>query len=130
MIKMLVAAKVRPEKIVELEQTLCFIKRDLESSECRMNFILCRVARQLLNICIIFSWDNEQDFECSLDKIEFRVVCGAVKVLCEDSSYFCNSLSEKWNRLSGNYPQPQHTRTLPEEIEMLRTIALGLDRPN
>lgn len=112
MIKMLVAAKVSPEKFEELQQTMGSIKRDLEISECRMDFILCRKIRQPSNISIIFEWENEQDFERSLDKDEFRVVRGAVKVLCEESSYFCNSISENWNRLSRNFPELQRSRTL------------------
>jgi hypothetical protein len=67
---------------------------------------MCRQIHQPSNISIIFEWKNEQDFECFLDKNEFRVVRGAVKVLCDKSSYFCNSLSEKWARFAGYYGQP------------------------
>jgi len=130
MIKMLMAAKVSPGKIEELEQTLDSIKKDLKSSECRMNFILSRQDDQPSNICIIFHWDNEQDFECSLDENEFRVVCGALKILCLEVSFFCNSLSEKWNRFSQNFPEPQRTCALPEEREMLWNLMLALDGLN
>ena len=130
MIKMLVTAKVSPENIKELRQTLDSIKRNPESSECRMDFIFYRQAGQPSNICIIFHWNNEQDFESSLDEDEFRVVCGALKILCFEVAFFCNSLSEKWNRFSGNFPEPEHTWPLPEEREMFRNMMLALDGLN
>ena len=107
MIKMLVAAKVSPEKFEELQQTMGSIKRDLEISECRMDFILCRKIRQPSNISIIFEWDNELDFECSLDENEFRIICGALKVLCEEFNFCCNSLSPKWSLFTG-IPEISH----------------------
>ena len=107
MVKMLVAAKVIPEKIKELKQTMDSIKKDLESSECRMDFILCQQVRHLSNISIIFEWDNELDFECSLDEDEFRIICGALKVLCEEFNFCCNSLSPKWSLFTG-IPEISH----------------------
>ena len=130
MIKMLMAAKVNPGKIEELEQTLDSIKKDLKKSECRMNFILSRQDDQPSNICIAFHWDNEQDFEYFLDENEFRVVCGALKILCIEVSFFCNSLSEKWNQFSKKFPESQRTWTLPEEREMLWNLMLALDGLN
>ena len=101
MVKMLVAAKVIPEKIKELKQTMDSIKKDLENSECRMDFILCPQAFQPSNVSIILEWDNEREFECSLDENEFRVFCGALKVLCEEFNFCCNSLSPKWSLFTG-----------------------------
>ena len=99
MVTMMVDAKLSPEKIDELVQTLDTIKKDLEGSECRMNFTLSRQMEEPSSVSIVFEWENERDFECSLRKDEIRVVCGAVKVLCEESIFCCNSHSEKWSSL-------------------------------
>ena len=132
MIKMFLAAKIIPEKIKELKQTMESIKKDLESLQCRMDFILARQVPQPSNVSIIFEWDNEQDFECSMDKNEFKVVFGAVKVLCKDLSYFCNSLSEKWKGLLKNLylPETQRSLTLPDERDMPYHTVSGLEHSN
>jgi hypothetical protein len=49
---------------------------------------------------LVGEWEKDPDFECYLDGEEFRIFRGALTVLCEESTFMCNSLSEKWSSLN------------------------------
>ena len=109
MVTMMVSAKVKPEKIEEFRQTMGSLEREKESRECYyMDFMVCREVHDSSVFNLFFEWEKEQDFEFYLDGNEFKVVCGAIKVLCEKSSFSCNSLSEKWSRFAGRLVEPHH----------------------
>jgi len=103
----MVSAKVKPEKIKEFRQTMGSLEREKGSKECYyMDFMVWCEVHDSSIFNLFFEWEKEQDFECYLDGDEFKVVCGAIKVLCEKSSFSCNSLSEKWSRFMGGLVEP------------------------
>jgi len=110
MVTMMVSAKVKPEKIKEFKQAIVSLKRENGSKECYyMDFVMCREVHDSSVFKFFFEWEKEQDFECYLDGDEFKVICGAIKVLCEKSSFSCNSLSEKWSHFVGRLVEHHHT---------------------
>jgi len=101
-VRMTVTVKVIPEKRMEFLQALDPLKETEKrrSSFCS-NFVIFADAHDPNLFNISFEWGEDPHFENYLDSEEFRLFLGAVRVLCEEASFLCNSCSEKWTRLIG-----------------------------
>jgi len=103
---MTVTARVRPEKRVEFLQAMDSLKEaDGRPAYCG-NFMIFPDVHEPNLFNLSFEWGKDQDFEDCLDSEEFRVFLGAVRVLCEEAKFLCNSLSEKWTRIAGIHHEP------------------------
>jgi quinol monooxygenase YgiN len=100
MITLTIIAKVKPEKVEEFIQVMSSFKREKKSRACPRNFMVSRQVHKPIVFNLVCEWEKDPDFECYLDGEEFRVFRGPITVLCEESTFQCNSLSEKWSSLN------------------------------
>jgi quinol monooxygenase YgiN len=100
MITMTVIAKVKPEKVEEFIQVMSSFKREKKSRACPKSFLVLRQVHEPIVFNLVCEWEKDPDLECYLDGEEFRIFRGAITVLCEESTFMCNSISEKWSSLN------------------------------
>jgi hypothetical protein len=62
--------------------------------------LVSRQVHEPMVFNLVCEWEKDPDLECYLDGEEFRIFRGAITVLCEESTFMCNSLSEKLSSLN------------------------------
>lgn len=99
MISMTVFVKVRPEKRQEFLLAVRSLNTDWEVQEGLMKSILYQETDDQNGFSLIYEWETKEDCERYLGSENFRVLLGALRVLCEKSEIRCSYLSEKLRKL-------------------------------
>jgi len=100
MISMTVFVKVRPEKRQEFLLAVRSINSDLEIQEGPTKSNLHQATDDQTGFSLIYEWETQEDCERYLLAENFRVLLGALRVLCEKSEIRCSCLSEKLRKLA------------------------------
>lgn len=100
MITMTVFVKVKPEKQEEFLQAMCSFKKDQGIQEGLRKSILFKETDDQNGYSLIYEWETQEDCERYLGAEKFRVLLGALKVLCENSEIRCGHISEKLTGLA------------------------------
>ena len=100
MISMTVFAKVRPEKRQEFLLAVRSINSDREIQEGLTKSTLYRETDDQTGFSLTYEWETQEDCERYLGAENFRVLLGALRVLCEKSEIRCSYLSEKLTKLT------------------------------
>lgn len=85
MVTMTVVVKVRLEKQEEFLQAIRSLSNDQEIHEVLRKFTLYRDTDDHTGFSLIYEWETQEDCERYLGAEKFRVLLGALKVLCEKS---------------------------------------------
>ena len=80
---MTIFMKVRPEKRQEFLLALRSIHCDCKIQENQMKSTLYQETDDLANFSLIYEWEKQEDCERYLLGNNFRVLLGALRVLCE-----------------------------------------------
>lgn len=99
MISMTVFVKVSPEKRQEFLLAVRSLNTDWEVQEGLMKSILYQETDDQNGFSLIYEWETKEDCERYLGSENFRVLLGALRVLCEKSEIRCSYLSEKLRKL-------------------------------
>lgn len=100
MVSMTVFMKVRPEKRQEFLVAVRSIASDRKIKEGLLKTTLYQETDDRNGFSLIYEWEAQEDCERYLLAENFRVLLGALRVLCEKSEIRCSYLSEKMRKLS------------------------------
>lgn len=89
MMTMTVVVKVRPEKQEEFLQSMRSLNSDQEIQEGLRKSTLFREIDDQTGFSLIYEWETQEDLDRYLGAEKFRVLLGALKVLCEKSEIRC-----------------------------------------
>jgi len=95
MITMTVIMKVKPEKREEFLQALRSLNGDQEEQEGLKKSTLYQEIDDHTGFSLTHEWETQEDCDRYLVAEKFRVLLGALKVLCEKSEIRCGNISEK-----------------------------------
>ena len=95
MIPMKVVVKVRPEKKEEFLQAMRSLNGDGEKHEGLKRFTLSQEIDDQTGFSLIYEWETQKDLKRYLRCEKFKVLLGALRVLCEKSEISYSGLSEK-----------------------------------
>ncbi len=85
MVMMTVVVKVRPEKREEFLQAMRSLDPDRENQKGLRKSALRQENNNRTRFRLIHEWETQEDLDRYLGAEEFRVLVGALKVLCEKS---------------------------------------------
>jgi quinol monooxygenase YgiN len=106
MITMTIIVKVRPEKREEFLQAMRSLSSDREKQEGLRKSTLYQEIDDETGFCLMYEWETQEVLERYLGGEKFRVLLGALEVLCEKSEIKCREISEKLSDLArGAYEQ-------------------------
>ena len=100
MISMTVFVKVRSEKRQEFLLAVRSINSDREIQNGLTKSTVYQETDDQTGFSLIYEWETQQDCERYLLGENFRVLLGALRVLCEKSEIRCSCLSEKLRKLA------------------------------
>ena len=95
MVTMTVIVKVKPEKRKEFLQALRSLNVDQKEQEGLKKFTLYQKIDDHTGFSLTHEWETQEDCDRYLVAEKFRVLLGALKVLCEKSEIRCGNISEK-----------------------------------
>jgi quinol monooxygenase YgiN len=95
MVTMTVVVKVKPEKLKEFLQALRSLNVDQEEQEGLKRSTLYQEIDDQTGFSLTHEWETQEDCDRYLVADKFRVLLGALKVLCEKSEIRCGNISEK-----------------------------------
>jgi len=97
MIAMTVIVRVRPEKREELLQAIRSLNNGREKQEGlrKSTSTSCQEIGDHTGFSVIYEWETQEDLERYLGGEKFRVLLGALRVLCEKSEIRFKHVSEK-----------------------------------
>ena len=100
MITMTVISQVKPQKQLEFRQTLEFLLGNGKEGkeEGLMKITLYQEVNEPTGFRLILEWETQKDLENYLGAGKFRVLLGALKVLCNESQIRYSSSPEKGAR--------------------------------
>ena len=98
---MTVIVKVRAEKQEEFLHAIRSLNGDGEKHEGLKKFTLCQEIDDKNGFSLIYEWETQGDLNRYLDTEKFRVLLGALRVLCEKSEIRSRHLSEQFRHLEG-----------------------------
>jgi quinol monooxygenase YgiN len=95
MITMMVVVKVRPEKREEFLQAMRSLNSAREKQEGLRKCTLYQEIDDHTGFSLMHEWETQEELERYLGAEKFRVLLGALKVLCEKSEIRYRHVSEK-----------------------------------
>ena len=95
MLMMTVAVKVKPEKREEFMQAMNSLLSAGEKQQGLRTSRLYRTIDDQNGFRLICEWETKRDLDRYLGAEKFRVLLGALKVLCEKSEVRCSHISDK-----------------------------------
>jgi len=112
MITMTVVVKVRPGKREEFLQAVRSLNNGPEKQQDLRKCTIYQEIDDPTDFSLIYEWETQEDCERYLGAEEFRVLLGALKVLCEKSEIRYRHISEEWGSLKhGSYDSRSALRT-------------------
>ena len=95
MVSLTIIAKVRPEKQEEFLQAMRFLNGDPEKNEGLRKSPLYQEVDDRSGFSLTYEWETQAGLERYLGTERFKVMLGALKVLCEKSEIMYREVSEK-----------------------------------
>jgi len=95
MLTMTVVVRVRPDKQGEFLQAVRSLNGDGEKPQGLRKSTLCQETNGQSGFGLIYEWETQEDCERYLGGEKFKVLLGALKVLCEKSEIRYGDVSEK-----------------------------------
>jgi quinol monooxygenase YgiN len=112
MITMTVVVKVRTEKQEEFLQAMRSLNNGPEKQQGLRKSTLYQEIEDKTGFSLIYQWETQEDLDRYLGAEKFRVLLGALKVLCEKSEIRYRHISEEWGSLEhGSYDSRSALRT-------------------
>jgi quinol monooxygenase YgiN len=97
---MTIVVKVRPEKREEFLQAVRSLNNGPEKQQGLRKSTIYQEIDDQTGFSLIYEWEMQEDCERYLGAEKFKVLLGALKVLCENSEIRCSDISGKLPNLA------------------------------
>jgi quinol monooxygenase YgiN len=95
MITVLIVVKLRPEKQEEFLQTIHSLNGDSEKYKGLKKFTSSQEINDQNGFSLTYEWETQEDLDRFSDLEEFKVLLGALRVLCEKSEIRYNPFGRR-----------------------------------
>ena len=95
MITMTIIVKLRPEKLEEFLQTIHSLNGDSKKHKGLKKFTSYREIDDQNGFNLTYEWETQEDLDRFSGSEEFRVLLGALRVLCEKSEIRYNPFGKR-----------------------------------
>ncbi len=92
---MTIEVKVKPQKQPEFMQAIRALSDNCDNHRSFGKGILPRQMDDKACFSLTYEWETHEDLERCLREEKFRVLLGALEVLCDESEIKCDGISEK-----------------------------------
>ncbi len=94
MITFTVLARVKPGKHEEFLQAMRLLSDELENQQGLAKAVICQEAADHNRFSLTHEWETQEDWERYSATERFRVLLGALKVLCDESEISHREISD------------------------------------